>query len=259
MTTELVVLRTPALAGPLSQRLLRHLHPFADLWSGQPAVFGECHPRSLLFEIPSVLSGSRSVVPVLRNSCKNDGMSKISVSDLVEGHAARVGRQIKVLRGGRSGQWLADRTSALGYGVARTTISELENGKRSFVTTGELTALAVALSVPPVALLFPLGWGDVEASQETNIESLQWFMGDYVPAVTASVERETGVECDKWLYEMTTSDVRRTRERNGLAAKQDGLRDRLMKLAREGAEGDEIARVVDELNEVSRQIGRNGG
>ncbi|RIU41057.1 helix-turn-helix domain-containing protein [Mycobacteroides abscessus] len=186
-------------------------------------------------------------------------MSKISMSDLVEGHAARVGRQIKALRAGRSGQWLADRTSALGYGVARTTISELENGKRSFVTTGELTALAVALSVPPVALLFPLGWGDAEAAEETNVESMQWFTGDYVPSVTSAVERETGVECDRWLYETTTNDVRRTRERNGLVAKQVGLRDRLMKLVREGAGSDEIAKAVDELDEVSRQIGRNGG
>ncbi len=32
-----------------------------------------------------------------------------------------------------------------------------------------------------------------------------------------------------------------------------------MKLVREGAGSDEIAKAVDELDEVSRQIGRNGG
>ena len=69
--------------------------------------------------------------------------------------AATIGDEIKKLRGGRSGQWLSDRTAELGYRVTRTTISELENHKRKYVTTVELMVLARALNTPPIALLYP--------------------------------------------------------------------------------------------------------
>jgi hypothetical protein len=66
-----------------------------------------------------------------------------------------VGSVIKRLRGGHSGQWLSDRTHELGYRVARTTISELENGKRKYISVAELIVLAQALDTAPVVLLYP--------------------------------------------------------------------------------------------------------
>jgi len=50
---------------------------------------------------------------------------------------------------------LADRTQELGYGISRTTISELENGKRKYVTVAELVVLAAALDTAPILLLYP--------------------------------------------------------------------------------------------------------
>lgn len=55
----------------------------------------------------------------------------------------------------RSAQWLADKTGELGYQVSRTTISDLENGRRRYVTTAELVVLALALDTAPIALMYP--------------------------------------------------------------------------------------------------------
>lgn len=68
---------------------------------------------------------------------------------------ARIGAEVKRLRGKRSAQWLADQTGELGHPIPRTTISETENGRRSSITVQELVVLAQALDVPPIELLYP--------------------------------------------------------------------------------------------------------
>lgn len=95
----------------------------------------------------------------------------------------RVGEQIKTLRGKlRSAQWLADRTVELGHPVSRTAISEFETNKRKTISVADLTVLAAALGVPPIALIFPdLPDGKVEALpgvEATSIAAAQWFSGD---------------------------------------------------------------------------------
>ena len=67
----------------------------------------------------------------------------------------QVAAQIRELRGDRSGQWLSDRTAELGHRVSRTTISELENGKRSTVALDAVIVLAAALGVPVAHLIYP--------------------------------------------------------------------------------------------------------
>ncbi|SLH95750.1 Putative DNA-binding protein [Mycobacteroides abscessus subsp. massiliense] len=194
-------------------------------------------------------------------------MSKISMAELAGRHAVTVGQRIKVLRGGRTGQWLADRTLALGFGVARTTISELENKKRSFVTTGELSALAAALSVPPIALLFPPPYvadggegGDPALGiAATNIAALQWFVGDHVPEVVGSIGREAGIEVEWLAYKNATSEIREARTRNGLMAKREQLQAMIKSLVGAGASEAQISAAFAELDEVSQEIGRNGG
>jgi hypothetical protein len=84
------------------------------------------------------------------------------------------------LRDPRSGQWLSDRTAALGYRVTRTTISELENKKRQYVTTAELMVLARALNTTPIALLYPrpLSGDSIKILPDvtgTKTFALQWF------------------------------------------------------------------------------------
>ena len=94
--------------------------------------------------------------------------------------ARRVAERIKALRGDRSGQWLSDRTDEFGHRVSRSTISELENGKRSTVAVDALIVLAAALDVPVVDLLYP-GWDPVEILPGRIVphdQALQCLLGD---------------------------------------------------------------------------------
>lgn len=63
-----------------------------------------------------------------------------------------------------SAQKLADACTELGHPVARNSISNLENGRRSEVSVAELIVIAEALGMPPVELLFgaSLVTGEVE-------------------------------------------------------------------------------------------------
>lgn len=65
----------------------------------------------------------------------------------------RVGDAVKALRGDRSAQWLSDVTDELGYRVGRSTISDIENGRRKYIAVHELLMLAAALGTSPAALL----------------------------------------------------------------------------------------------------------
>lgn len=98
--------------------------------------------------------------------------------------AARVGATVQRLRDGRSGQWLSNETATAGHRISRTSISELESGKRKSVTTAELCVLAWALRVPPIRLLYPdLPDGPVEivpGKEVPSIEAATWFSGEVV-------------------------------------------------------------------------------
>lgn len=65
-------------------------------------------------------------------------------------------RDYRKLRG-LSAQGLADACAALGHAIPRTSIANLENGRRSGVEIAELLVFAKALDVPPIALLLPIG------------------------------------------------------------------------------------------------------
>lgn len=116
---------------------------------------------------------------------------------------ARIAAEIKALRGKRSGKWLADRTSELGHPVSRTTISELETGKRKSVTVAELLVLAAALQVPPLQLVFPdLPFGEVEALpgvMERSVDAALWATGlaalrqesDHAQIIAESISQRT--------------------------------------------------------------------
>lgn len=96
--------------------------------------------------------------------------------------AARIGKAVKNLRGDKTGQWLADRTAELGVKMTRQTITDLENGRRRYVTTAELAVLAAALNVPPIALLYPgPDYGEyvqvLPGVLTPTIQAVQWFSG----------------------------------------------------------------------------------
>lgn len=101
-----------------------------------------------------------------------------------EERAKRIGAEIKRLRGKNTGQWLADETERHGHTVSRTTISEIENGKRRDITLSEITVIARALAVSPVQLIYPdLAHGPVEVLPNAIVNSAQavrWFSGEAV-------------------------------------------------------------------------------
>lgn len=65
----------------------------------------------------------------------------------------RIGNAVRVLRGRRSAAWLSDATAELGERVERSTITDIEIGRRKYVAVHELSVLALALGVTPAALL----------------------------------------------------------------------------------------------------------
>lgn len=75
----------------------------------------------------------------------------------------RIAAEIKRLRVEKrgSGQWLSDQTAELGHRVSRSTISEIENGKRQSIAVDALIVLAAALEVRVADLIYP-GTGFVE-------------------------------------------------------------------------------------------------
>lgn len=93
----------------------------------------------------------------------------------------RIGEEIKRLRGKRTGQWLSDRTADLGQRVSRSTISEIETGRRKSITVSDLILLAAALNTTPVALVYPGPYTEpikFTPNQEVpEIWAAQWFSG----------------------------------------------------------------------------------
>lgn len=108
--------------------------------------------------------------------------------DWADQQATRVAAAVRKLRKmrGRSAQWVADRTAALGYPISRATIADLENGRRKWVTLSELMILARALNTAPIALLYPDPLDDdsieiLPGLQGSKTVGLQWFSGESDP------------------------------------------------------------------------------
>ncbi|MCW1957617.1 MAG: helix-turn-helix domain-containing protein, partial [Mycobacterium sp.] len=69
----------------------------------------------------------------------------------------RIAARIKDLRKdqGLSVQKLADLTEVAHHAIPRTTIADIELGRRKYVSVAELLVLAEVLNTPPITLLFP--------------------------------------------------------------------------------------------------------
>lgn len=97
---------------------------------------------------------------------------------------ARIASEIKRLRADRSGQWLSDRTAEMGLRVSRSTISEIETGRRKSITVTDLILLAAALDTAPIALIYPGPYLDkyVRISpawpELPEIVAVEWFTGE---------------------------------------------------------------------------------
>ncbi len=97
----------------------------------------------------------------------------------------RIASEIKRLRSevlDISGQALSDRTDKLGHRVSRSTISEIESGRRKSITVADLVILAAALDTVPIALIYPGPYdADIRAlpkAELPQIWAVRWFAGE---------------------------------------------------------------------------------
>ncbi|MFV8381305.1 hypothetical protein [Corynebacterium hindlerae] len=110
-------------------------------------------------------------------------MTDMQSSEWQKELVSRIGRAIDRAREGKSDQWIADRTRAMGNPLSRTAVSEYRRGIRKTITVADWLTLAAALGVPPVSLLFPdLPDGPVDllpAAPATNsFDALLWVIGE---------------------------------------------------------------------------------
>jgi transcriptional regulator with XRE-family HTH domain len=82
-----------------------------------------------------------------------------------------------------SAQQLANACAKLGVDLPRSTLADLENGRRTSLSVAELLAIARVLDLPPLLLVFPVG---VEKETEVlpgafrpTFRAAQWFGGEY--------------------------------------------------------------------------------
>ena len=81
-----------------------------------------------------------------------------------------------------SAQDIADECVRLGLDVRRDLITDLENGRRSHISVAELLAIAAALEVPPLQLLFGVGTEEtaeiLPGRHVPAFRAAQWFTGE---------------------------------------------------------------------------------
>ena len=166
--------------------------------------------------------------------------------------ALRVAKEVRRLRGKRSAQWLADRTAELGHGISRATITDLELGRRRFVTTAEVAILARALNTAPIALLYPGEEEDwIEALPGVESEelwALQWFSG-----LLSGTSDVRAVSDDQPEYERNLRVLRTARQRWEIGHRKWALLHQLVEL-KEQLTDQQRSAILDGVADLQRQI-----
>ncbi len=95
---------------------------------------------------------------------------------------ASVSETIRIARGKMSAQQLSDRCAKLGYPIPRSTIQNLEIGRKESISIHEVVVLAQALNIPPLQLIFPIGREqNFELLPDTTVPTwlaASWFTGE---------------------------------------------------------------------------------
>jgi transcriptional regulator with XRE-family HTH domain len=83
---------------------------------------------------------------------------------------------------GMSAEDLAAACADLGMPIPRSTLADLENGRRASISVAEWLALAAALDVPPVMLLCPVGTAEtaevLPGAEAPAFRAAQWVAGE---------------------------------------------------------------------------------
>lgn len=96
-----------------------------------------------------------------------------------------IAKRVKEIRAekGMKGSDLSERTKELGFEIPRSTLANIEIGRKSTVGVHEVAILAAALDVAPVSLMFDVGSDElVEVlpdDKRAPIEAVEWFSGFY--------------------------------------------------------------------------------
>lgn len=115
----------------------------------------------------------------------------------------RVGINLQTLRHERklSAQELSDRTEVLGHHITRSTIANLESGRKSTVGIDEVAVLAAALDAAPIRLLFDVEGDAVEAlpgRHESQARSADWFSG--ITPLSDAPQKSSSREHAMWQF-----------------------------------------------------------
>ncbi|MBY6412893.1 helix-turn-helix domain-containing protein [Rhodococcus sp. BP-252] len=201
---------------------------------------------------------------------------------------ARIAGEVRRLRGKEhsalSAAKLADRTHDIGYGISRSVVADLENGRKKSLDISELLVLAAALGVSPAQLVYPdLPKGNVEVlpglDQESH-DALRWFSGeaglmkptdDWIDGqngepIEVWVREQFDPKNDRiaivrdWLQALQAMRKARVQLRNGLSKKESAEHIEAMQFMYEEARkrSEELFRQMTELNMDIGDDGTNG-
>ncbi|WP_403023152.1 helix-turn-helix domain-containing protein [Salinibacterium sp. GXW1014] len=142
-----------------------------------------------------------------------------------------IGARVRAARRdqGLSAQDVADRTLTLGHYVRRSVIADLENGRRPVLPVADLFAIALALNVPPLLLLFSVdSHGEYEVWDRQALpvwEVIEWFTGAR-PIESAGLPWSADPESDREDWLAVTDVLAQSREYkrlvgNAVAANRD--------------------------------------
>jgi transcriptional regulator with XRE-family HTH domain len=143
---------------------------------------------------------------------------------------------------GWSAQKLSDECAVYGLDMPRSTLADLENGRRASLGVAELVIIAKALDVPPLQLLFPVGYAAeselLPGEERGAFRSAMWFSGE---------GPFPGIGDDAYLVEITSDWIDANGGPLSLYRAYDRALDSEMNALRRARQMDERAATGDEL------------
>ncbi len=191
------------------------------------------------------------------------GWDDIPPRDWAEGEAYRIAVEIRERRKPRSAQWLADRTAELGYPLSRALISDIELGRRRYVTTAEIVILAEALETAPIVLLYPGPYLEKmikpcpESIDIPEILAVEWFTGEMRPSsqLPISADDDTSMMVvDAGKYWENTHRLRIARRVRDLDSRRKNALREIALASAEGSDEEEVAGLIAVAESLKRQI-----
>jgi transcriptional regulator with XRE-family HTH domain len=156
-----------------------------------------------------------------------------------------------------SAQALADRVTALGLAMSRSTLADIENGRRKFITVAELLAIANALNAAPIMLVFPGPYTDIEVidglpagpagnpmGRGIKSEAIRWFCGESLNDRLIS---------DFNAYEDNRRPLREARELAELEREKLAIEREILSFVKQGND-DQVELYTRLLSNINRKI-----